>query len=478
MKKWCIRCGILICCTIPILIRWESLDSKQRYIMSAVSPYLHERVTMTGMIDEEPVIQGAAQDFTVHLKTITTAHTDSVQLLINTRIRVSAKLYPRYSYGDEISFTGTLALPRNFGDEGGSSDGREFDYVHYLSKDGVFYITKNPSIVVIASGHGNFLVATLLKIKQAFLKNIYSALGEPNAALAAGLVVGEKTGLGKDLLDDFRRSGLIHIVILSGYSVNIIANSIRAMLSFLPRSMSLISGGVAIFLFGILVGGKATVIRACAMALIAIFAQFFYKDYSAFRALLFTAYVMVVVNPYIVPYDASFQVSFTATLGLILLGRHLDRWLHFIPERFGIRGMIISTLATQIAVFPLLLYMMGDGSLIGVFANLLVLPFIPVMMLAVFCTGFFGFISIYLSYCAAGFSYIFLSYTLFIVRVTSHIPYTLITVRKFPLALMACTYLVYAMIYFYIRYRERRQKREPLPISLELSRSSSRSPPS
>jgi competence protein ComEC len=364
-------------------------------------------------------------------------------IAVDTRITVNTKLYPRYSYGDEISLIGRLNQPRNFGD----ANGRSFDYVHYLSKDGIFYVVKSPIIKVLATGKGNPVVATLFKIKQSFLGNIYKVLGEPHAALAAGLVVGEKTGLGKDLLDDFRKSGLIHIVILSGYSINIIANSIRGILSFLPRSAGLFSGGLGIVLFGILVGARATVVRACTMALISIFAQFFYRDYNALRALLFTAYIMILQNPYIVPYDASFQVSFTATLGLILMGRRLDRIFSFLPERFGVRAMVISTMATQIAVFPLLLYMMGDASVVGVFANLAVLPLIPLMMLAVFLTGALGFFSIYLSYIASGFSYALLSYTLMIVQITAHIPYSIITVQNFSIWMMWAAYGLYAAIF-------------------------------
>jgi competence protein ComEC len=481
-KKLFVWSGIFICVALPIIFRTLYLNAGQSHVRDVVSHFMYEKATVSGFIDSDPEIKGATQSFTVWTETVSDL---SSATPLATRILVNAKLYPRYVYGDRLELTGKLAEPRNFSDNSGSvtaagadesntdsiGDSRTFDYVHYLSKDGILYILKNPAIVVEDSNVGNPIFSALYHFKDAFLQNIRRALGDPQASLAGGLVVGEKSALGKSLLDDFRRSGLIHVVILSGYSINIIAASVRSLLSFLPRTPSLISSAVGIILFGILVGGKATVVRACAMALVAIIAQLFYRDYNALRALLLVAYLMVLQNPYIVPYDASFQVSFVSTLGLILFGRHIEaalaRWPRLFPERFGIRSLITSTLATQISVAPLLLYMMGDASLVGVFANLLVLPLIPVTMVAVTACGMTGFLSgflisisasvifSYLSLATTAAAYALLSYQLFVVQFFASIPFAVFEVRDFRAWMMWLTYCGYAIVFIYLRFQHK-----------------------
>ena len=446
-KKAIVYSAVVACLSAPVFARVLQLSMRADGVRSVVDRYRYERSTIVGVIDTEPSIQGASQSFTVHVQKISGLSAGKeAEATIDTRVLVTVKLYPRYSYGDHLSLTGKLAPPRNFGNDPASS-GRSFDYVHYLSKDGILYLLKSPTVEVVATGQGNILMADLLRLKQAFLKNIYSALGEPHAALAAGLVIGEKAGLGKDLLNDFRRSGLIHIVVLSGYSITIVATAVRAILSFLPRAVGLVLGAISMVLFSILVGGGATVVRSCSMALLAISAQLMYRDYSAMRALFITAYLMILQNPYIVLYDPSFQISFLATLGLMLFSKPLERPFHFVPETLGMRGFVTSTFATQIAVFPLLIYMMGNASLVGVFANLLVLPIIPLTMLAVFFTGAGAFVSVYISAFAAAFAYAFLGYTISLVQFFSHIPFAVVNIKTYPLWMMWATYFLYAVVF-------------------------------
>ena len=455
----------------PIFLRAQQLAGREEGVRAIVDVHRYEKVTTVGVIDAEPTVQGATQSFTVHIEKVADARVD-------TRVLVSVKLYPRYTYGDRLELTGKLSPPRNFGNDQSASagsnvsaaSGRQFDYVHYLSKDGILYLSKSPSVRVLGTGQGNFLMTQLLRLKQAFLVNIYSVLGEPHAALAAGLVIGEKAGLGKDLINDFRRSGLIHIVVLSGYSITIVATAIRALLSFLPRAAGLVLGATGMVLFSVLVGGGATVVRSCSMALIAVFAQLIYRDYSAMRALFITGYLMVVENPSIVLYDPSFQISFLATLGLMLFSKPLEKPFHWVPETLGMRGFVTSTFSTQIAVFPLLIYMMGNASLVGVFANLLVLPIIPLTMLAVFLTGAGAFISSYISIIAGAFSYTFLGYTITLVQFFSHLPLAVVNINYYPLWMMWATYFFYAAVFIGWKKWKRR--------AIAPQRDSSRSPPS
>jgi competence protein ComEC len=157
---------------------------------------------------------------------------------------------------------------------------------------------------------------------------------------------------------------------------------------------------------------------------------------------------MIIQNPYIVLYDPSFQLSFLACFGLIVLSSPIENRLTFITERFGIRGVVASTLATQIFVSPYILYMMGQISIVGMFVNIIVLPFIPTTMLFVSLSGIAGFISIFISKIFAYIANILLSYELFIVEKSANLPFSSIEVPPFSVYIVLFIYLFYFAIFF------------------------------
>ncbi|MDD5165292.1 MAG: ComEC/Rec2 family competence protein [Candidatus Pacebacteria bacterium] len=368
----------------------------------------------------------------------------------NILIRMKTKLYPRFHYADQIYFSGNLSAPFNFK----SNTGRAFDYKGYLAKEDIFYEIKSAQVISDANENANvagvsqWITSVLYKIKRSFVNNLNQTLGEPHSALAAGLVVGEKSALGKDLLNDFRTVGLIHIVVLSGFNITIVADALRRLLARLPRLWGIVIGGIGMILFGVLVGGGATVVRSCFMASIALGANIIRRDYHVARALLFAGCLMLIQNPLILLHDPSFQLSFLATLGLILLATPLEKVFYFVPEKFGMRGIFAATFATQIFVSPFILYMMGQISIIGVVANILVLPFIPLTMLAVFLTGALGLISSVVSQICAWGAHLLLTYELFIVESFARVPYASLTFPQFSGWWVVGFYVVFFVIKF------------------------------
>lgn len=363
-------------------------------------------------------------------------------------VRLKTKLYPRYSYGDRVTIEGKLNRPLNFS----SDNGREFDFQGYLAKDDIYYEMKSARVDMDTSSDPvRDVTYWLYRVKHGFVMNLQQHLGEPHAALAAGLVVGEKSSLGKELLEDFRIVGLIHIIVLSGFNITIVAVAMRRVLSFLPRVWGIVIGGAGIILFGILVGGGATVIRSCFMASIALIADLIRRDYNVVRALGLAALIMLIQNPLILLHDPSFQLSFLATLGLLLLAQPLESRLGWIPEKFGMRGTIATSFATQIFVSPFILWMMGQISIIGVIVNILVLPFIPITMLFVFLTGALGFVWSPLAMLAGWGAHMLLTYELFMVEHFARVPYAALTVPPFSFWWVMGFYVVFAAIYLWRR---------------------------
>ena len=189
------------------------------------------------------------------------------------------------------------------------------------------------------------------------------SLPEPEVSLGAGLLLGVKQALGTDLEADFRTAGIIHIVVLSGYNLMLVGIFISFLLSFfLSQRPRLICSMVAIVIFAILVGLSATVVRATIMALLMLFAGTSGKRYLVLRALMFAGLVMLLINPLLLVHDVGFQLSFMATLGLIVIAPLLQDKLASLPWQRVIKEYLLPTLATQIMVLPILLYQIGQFS--------------------------------------------------------------------------------------------------------------------
>lgn len=273
-------------------------------------------------------------------------------------------------------------------------------------------------------------------------------LPEPESSLLAGLIVAGKDALPKNILEEFRRSGLVHIVVLSGYNITIIAEFIRKTFSFLAFRVAISASFISVLLFILMTGGSSTVVRAGIMALIAIAGKAFgHSNYSAYRALLMAGFLMILLNPKLLVFDPSFQLSFLATLALIFLVPIVEKFLRKIPEKGGLRSVVATTLATQAAVLPFLIYSMGDVSAVSLLSNILVLVFIPVTMLVGFLATTISYLSTSLAMPLSYMAHLLLSYTLRIAEFLGNLEWASIEIDRFPLSLVL---LIYAALILWL----------------------------
>lgn len=357
-----------------------------------------------------------------------------------TKVLAVAPLYPSVRYGDHVRVSGTLVLPEPF-----TTDmGRTFRYDTFLAKDGVFGLVEQATLETTGVREGVFtrVLGALIDMKHLFLSGISRALPEPHAALAGGLVAGGKQGLGTTLLDAFVVSGLIHIVVLSGYNVMIIAEAVLRGLSFLPKRIAATIAASTIGAFVLAAGAGAASIRAGLMAGLALLARATGRTYAVLRALVVVAVLMVLWNPLLLVHDPGFQLSFIATLGLILGAPLIEERLSIIRNAF-IRDVTASTLAAQIAVLPLLLYQTGLLSLVAFPANIIVLPVVPFAMAASALAGVVGMVVPPLAPIMGLPAYVLLSFIITSVEYAATLPLAALTIPAFPFFV---TVLVYGIL--------------------------------
>ncbi len=340
------------------------------------------------------------------------------------------------SYGDRIEVRGFLEAPQAFETNGG----RLFDYPGYLRAKGISAVMRYAVIRSQQAGPWS-LRGALFSLKHSFERSLERTFTEPQASLLEGLLLGEKHGLTEDLTDAFVRSGLIHVVVLSGYNIAIVASAILYLFSFLPATLSAAMGGASVVLFALMTGGGAATVRACVMALIAILARYVGRPAAALRALALAAAGMALWNPLAMLFDTGFILSVLATFGLITLSPYFEQRLAFLPERLGLRSIAASTLAVQLYVLPALLYFTGVLSLVSLPANILALPAVSLAMLFGFSSALANFASAYLALPPAFMGELFLRWMIFVAEAAAAVPWGAGIVPAFPAWLAGAAYV-------------------------------------
>lgn len=239
---------------------------------------------------------------------------------------------------------------------------------------------------VIQHGYADPVHAGLHAVRVWFERSISRVLPSPEAPFLAGLLLGSRTSIPSSIVQAFQRTGTSHIVAVSGYNVTVVVTLIAAIVGMMPvpRTARLSMTLAAIIAFVILTGASASVVRAGIMGSIVLLCRFVGRVADVRHILLLTCVVMIVCNPAMIA-DIGFQLSVAATLGLIMLSDPFERRLQCVPQRFGIRSSLSSTLAAIVMTQPLITLYFSQVALVAPLANMIVLPLIPVSMLAGFC---------------------------------------------------------------------------------------------
>jgi competence protein ComEC len=392
---------------------------------------LHHKVSYTGIVVIDPDVRDANQ----HIEVRVTKGEESTKILVTTARGTTV------SVGDTVSITGVLTVPEPFADDAG----RMFRYDKYLARDGVRFTMRFALVHVTTNAPWYSVSGELAHIKHLFLDGITATLPEPYSSLAGGIVIGGKSGLGTELQNAFVRSGLIQIIVLSGYNVMVVAEWLMAILSLakVPRTWSAFSGAVAILVFISIAGFSSTAVRAAIMAFIALYAKATGRTYVAGRALLVTVFFMIVWNPFYLVFDPGFGLSVTATAGLIWLSPLFETLLSKMKNLFW-RNALATTLAAQVAVLPLLLYATGNLSLVSLPATLLTIPVVPLAMGFSAFAGFAGILfhsfAPLIGIVSAFPAYICTLYIISIAVKAAELPFAAFTLPPFPFFLVLLAY--------------------------------------
>jgi competence protein ComEC len=397
------------------LIIISSLATYRSYeIFHIQQKHLHEKFTDKKTQKLETIVQIKSEISNSNFKTTFIGEDKDF------KYKVTGSEIPDITFGDCLKVTGNISRPE-IKDTGETL--YNFPYTEYLAKDDVYLLYRVNRFEKISEcpilGHYEKVKLFFLNQKINITKIFLEKYDQPYAGLVAGVLIA-----GKGLMNS-----LSHVIVLSGSNVSIIIFCIKYIFDGVFRIIkikeNLFSEIVRKFLilismtsFVLLTGGGAPIYRAFISSFCAL--VIFKKNTDQIYALTIVVLIMTIVNPFGSIYDPSFHLTCCATYGLILFSKYFDQliifsWTNFIPN--FLREIISVTLATQVFVFPYIIFMSGSFSTVFLLSNILVLPLIPFIMLL----GFLSLFPIVGGLCILV-NNVILKIVFYLVRVLSEVP--------------------------------------------------------
>jgi len=264
----------------------------------------------------------------------------------------------------------------------------QFDYAHYMKQQGVYHQLQISDRQILFRNKGKPSIRGYAeKLRTHLIKKIAeSSIGTEEQAILSALVLGQRRDMTKALYTDYINAGAIHILAVSGLHVGILFllfSAIFKPLERLPKGQTIKGMFVITFLFGfaLVAGWSPSVVRAATMFSLFAVAKMLNRPTNSFNTLFLSFFGLLIVNPMWL-FHVGFQLSYMAVFAILFIQPKLSR--HYRPRNYFLKkfwDIITVTLAAQLGVLPLSLYYFHQFPGLFMITNLIILPFLGVLLL-------------------------------------------------------------------------------------------------
>ena len=409
-------------------------------------------VLVTGTLEKPPDYRDTYTNLYLKVEAVDTGSGD-----LPVKGELLARVFPNetYEYGERVRIRGKLVTP---------PENEEFSYREFLARQGIHAYMSRTEVTRLPGNSGSPIKKTIYAFKDKALKNIYLIFPDPEASLLAGILLGVDTGLSQGLQQAFKDTGTAHIIAISGFNIAIIAGLFFMLFSrLLGQVRGTIAAILGIAFYTFLVGAEAAVVRAAVMGSLALAMRQIGRRNQGLSALMFSAAFMAAfMNPNI-PWDVGFQLSFFATLGLILYAEPFQEWAVRIITRYTSPGAaqklaapiseyFLFTLAAQLTTLPIMAYHFKRISLVSLVANPFILPVQPAVMILGGIAVLLSLVWLPLGAIAAFGAWPFVAYTIRLVELFDRLPNGVIVLGNLSLWLV---FLFYVALLSWTFFRHR-----------------------
>jgi len=340
------------------------------------------------------------------------------------------------AYGDKVRAIGVRVKPiTNFKNPGG------FDVKKYYERQGVYatgFVDGEEQI--ISFGRDKSYSSVLYSLDRLRLKFGYFVSGRfrhPEAGVLNAITVGITGGIPRDLRTDFSKAGVAHVLAISGLHVGAVAVVFFFLIKWLlkrseylllrfrvPRIAAMLTI-LPVFLYTAIAGFSTSAVRAFIMITLFLLSIALGKDENKINTLAAAALIILIWHPWSL-FELSFQLSFSAVLGILLLNMFYPFKFATLTDKFV--SLLKTTGAATFATFPLIIGSFGIFPLVAVPANLFVVPFIELFIVPL---GLISFLTFVILKSAAvpllSLDLFFIKMLIFAIGKLSGVPYTSLT---------------------------------------------------
>jgi competence protein ComEC len=278
--------------------------------------------------------------------------------------------------GEQILFSNSLQEIKNAGNPGG------FDYKRYCLFEKItdqVYLRPG-DFMTLKEGKENFLKDLLFRLRKNVLtilrKNIH---GEKEIGLAEALLIGYKDDLDKNLVQSYTNTGVVHVIAISGLHLGLIYWLLVQLLRPLRQTknlrwLSAVITIICLWLFSLLAGAQASVVRSAVMFTCIVIGESFSRKTSIYNTLAASAFILLCYNPFWL-WDVGFQLSYAAVLGIVIFMRPVYNW-------FYVKNKLLDTIwklnavsiAAQLLTTPFSLYHFHQFPNLFLLTNFIAVP--------------------------------------------------------------------------------------------------------
>lgn len=306
----------------------------------------------------------------------------------NIRLNIYIKNLDKYDImqGDYIKVVGkfdTVSYYKNFG---------TFNYKEYMKRKNIYGNIQCSNLTSIRK-RNNKITYIRFQIINYIKQKIKDNINTENNGLLTGILIGDKGEISDETIEEFKNSNLSHILAVSGTHISILITLFSLLLDKIIKSYKIKNTIIIILLifFLFIVGNTPSVLRAVIMSCLVIISKLVYRKSNNINNLFLSAFVILIINPYYL-FDLGFQLSFLATLGIILFVKIFENTISYIVKQNKtedknlklkickyIINIIIVSISANLLIIPIVLYNTNNISFNFVISNIIISPLIFIL---------------------------------------------------------------------------------------------------
>lgn len=243
----------------------------------------------------------------------------------------------------------------------------DFDYGKYIKSIGMNGLIYIDSYDIIGE---NYIYKNIYNFKK-YINETYKYLYKEKSDFINSLILGEKDQLSAEDKEIFKRTGTSHIIAISGLHIGILCTIVAFIVGGINKVYKLVALTIVLFFYNIMIGPSPSIIRSILFSITIYISIFIDRRKDGISTLSLIGIFLLINNPYII-YNVSFQLSFLATLSIIYFYGHIKKSIKF--------SVLAITLSANILTIPIIYYNFKSISTITILSNLIIVPFIGVIM--------------------------------------------------------------------------------------------------